>query len=98
MLSLGAGFSRDPEDPQAFGSRSSGGRAVLFGSPSWARARLAAQPRWTVGMAVIALVVAAGATTSWAMKRSSSSTTASTGVTTRTATVAIGNIQQAVAA
>ena len=54
--------------------------------------------RWTVGMAVIALVVAAGATTSWAMKRSSSSTTASTGVTTRTATVAIGNIQQAVAA
>jgi membrane fusion protein, macrolide-specific efflux system len=54
--------------------------------------------RWTVGVAVIALLVAAGATTSWAMKRSSSSTPTSTGATTRTVTVAIGNIQQAVAA
>jgi macrolide-specific efflux system membrane fusion protein len=54
--------------------------------------------RWTVGVAVIALLVAAGATTSWAMKRSSSSTPTSTGATTRTVTAGVGTIQQAVAA
>ena len=53
--------------------------------------------RWTVAIAVVALLVAAGATTGWAMRRSSS-TVEPSGGTTRLVTVSIGTVQQAVAA
>ena len=53
--------------------------------------------RWTVAIAVVGLLVAAGASTGWAMRRSSSTVEPSSG-TTRLVTVSIGTVQQAVAA